>query len=639
MSKHHTILTAPLSMAGRQNNPLSHKIMGLASLSLDRLLLLHVVRGCYQHIPPCRDAFHFVEKALEILNIQYVPCSEDTGAVPGSGPLIVVANHPFGGIDGLVLTAILARVRKDIRILANLYLGAVPELRPIVLAVDPFGKSRSKKKNIASLAKAVRWVRSGGTLLTFPAGEVSHFSVTRRRIADPAWNETTGRLVHLTGASVLPVYFKGGNSPLFQVAGLVHPRLRTAMLPRELLKKRRTHVQLKIGNLIPYKRLTCFEDPGSLTTYLRFRTYLLEKTFEETDHGPGKVLRFSGEHRSRPRQREMIAPRRDASLLCREIGRLPVGQRLAQSDTLSVYYARARQIPETLHEIGRLREKAFQAAGEGTGKALDLDRFDQTYIHLFLWNKMKRDIAGACRLGRTDELLAREGKKGLYTHTLFSYRNAFLNDIGPSLEMGRTFVQPEYQKSYSALLLLWKGIGRYVVENPQYRMLFGAVSITNDYRSYSRQLMVTFLKIKHSLPHLSRMVRPRNPYRRPFMGLKGRTLGPWANDLEEVSSWISGIESDGKGLPILLKQYLKLGGKFISFNLDTAFGNALDGLIIVDLTVADPRIMKRYMGPEGLNTFLEYHSKADGQSVSRIYDLPLWDCPGGRDLLRIRTSL
>jgi len=384
--------------------------------------------------------------------------------------------------------------------------------------------------------------------------------------------------------------------------------------------------------VIPYKRLACFEDPGSLTSYLRFRTYLLEKAFGQTGQGSGKVLRFPGEHRSRPRQqRQTIAPRRDASLLCREIGRLPVGQKLAQSDTLSLYYAQAQQIPETLHEIGRLREETFQAAGEGTGKALDLDRFDQTYVHLFLWNETRRDIAGACRLGRTDALLAREGKKGLYTHTLFRYRNAFLHDMGPSLEMGRTFVQPEYQKSYSALLLLWKGIGRYVVENPQYRMLFGAVSITNDYRSYSRQLMVTFLKMNHSLPHLSRMVKARNPYRRPFIGLKGRTLGHWANDMEEVSSWISGIEADGKGLPILLKQYLKLGGKFISFNLDTAFGNALDGLIIVDLTAADPRIMKRYMGPEGLNAFLEYHSKADAQSVFRIYDLLLWDCPGGRD--------
>jgi hypothetical protein len=300
----------------------------------------------------------------------------------------------------------------------------------------------------------------------------------------------------------------------------------------------------------------------------------------------------------------------------KEVDSLPSGQKLISSNEFEVYYALAGQIPRLMKEIGRLREETFRMAGEGTGKAIDLDRFDNIYIHLFVWNRERNEVVGAYRLGASDEILAKHGKKGLYTQTLFRYHDRLLKEMGPALEMGRTFVRKEYQRSYSPLLLLWKGIGQYVVAHPRYRILFGAVSISNDYHSYSRRLMVAFLNMNRSLPDLGKMVKPRKPFRqKQVSGLH------WVNEdveegLDELSAWISGVEEDGKGVPILLKQYLKLGGKVLSFNVDKRFGNALDGLILVDLALTDHKILKRYMGDEGFNTFMNCHTEQSLPAIS-----------------------
>jgi hypothetical protein len=273
-----------------------------------------------------------------------------------------------------------------------------------------------------------------------------------------------------------------------------------------------------------------------------------------------------------------------------------------------VYFAKCHEAPNVLYEIGRLREIAFRDAGEGTGKAVDLDSCDAYYLQLFIWNTASRQIVGAYRVGPTDTIIERYGKTGLYTNTLFAYENRFLEEIGPALELGRSFVRIECQKSYTPLLLLWKGIGAYVARNPRYKILFGPVSISNDYQPVSRQLMVTFFRKQGGVEDLTRLVRARSPFRkRPFQkwDAESGSMGLW--DIEDLSAMVADIESDQKGIPVLLRQYLKLGGQLLSFNIDRNFADALDGLIMVDLTRTDPKMLTRYLGSEGSAKFQEYH--------------------------------
>jgi len=285
---------------------------------------------------------------------------------------------------------------------------------------------------------------------------------------------------------------------------------------------------------------------------------------------------------------------------------------LAANGDLEVYCASAEAIPHLLQEIGRLRELTFRDTGEGTGKSSDLDLYDSYYLHLFVWNRARDEVVGAYRLGLADEILRRYDKKGLYTFSLFRYRQRLLHRINPALELGRSFVRPEYQRSFSPLLLLWKGIGTFVARHPRYRILFGPVSISNEYHSLSQQLMVAFLRDNSYQAGLARLVRPRRPFR------NGRRRPEYAHirDIEALSELIAQIEGDAKGAPILLKQYLKLGGRLLGFNVDRQFSDVVDGLIMVDLLETDPKVLQRYMGREQAEQFLAWHRGGSGARPS-----------------------
>lgn len=296
------------------------------------------------------------------------------------------------------------------------------------------------------------------------------------------------------------------------------------------------------------------------------------------------------------------------ALLKAEIECLPAEQRLVASGNFTVQYARAAQIPWCLQEIGRLRELTFRAAGEGTNKASDIDLFDAYYLHLFVWDARTEMIVGAYRMGLVDEILARYGKRGLYTQSLFKYGPRLLQTLNPAIELGRSFVRAEYQRSFSPLMLLWRGIGRFILRSPQYAVLFGPVSISNSYATLSRRLMVEFLSANNVEADLARHVKPRRPFNSPRSSAWDEVEFAGVRDVEDLSRVIARIEHDNKGLPILLKQYLKLGGRVLGFNTDDRFCDALDGLILVDLRASDPRMLARYMGEEGAVEFLAHHA-------------------------------
>lgn len=298
-----------------------------------------------------------------------------------------------------------------------------------------------------------------------------------------------------------------------------------------------------------------------------------------------------------------LAAPQDSALLIREVENLPPEQRLFDSADYAVYYAKAWQMPRLMDEIGRLREQAFREVGEGTGKALDVDVFDTYYEQLFVWHKTNEELVGAYRLGKSDDILRTFGKRGLYTHRLFKLKKSLFQRLGPALELGRSFVRPEYQRTPFALFLLWKGIGQYLLRHPQYRVLFGPVSVSNDYCALSRQLMVEYLKERCYATELARLVKPRKAFPLKAWG----SASPMFDNLEELSSFIAGIENSHKGVPVLLKQYIKLGARVLAFHVDEEFCNSLDSLIVVDLLTADRRMLEKLMGEECARTFFAAH--------------------------------
>lgn len=582
-------------------------LLSLLVRPLEHVLGLSECDRIYGDLMNQIDPHLFMRGVLSELDVHPDLPAKDRERIPAKGPVVVVANHPFGGIEGILLADVLLSVRKDVKIMANFLLNRIPQMRELTIPVDPFHRPGSAAANIGPLREAVRWVKDGGLLLVFPAGEVSHIHLVTREVSDPPWSPAVGTIVRRAKAAVVPIFFRGRNRAAFQAAGFLHPRLRTALLARELLNKRGTAVKLKIGAAISFRWLQRYTQDRSLVDYLRWRTYILGYT-------PRPTLRLSPlPGGSKNLQPQPLAPPQDPIALGREVSKLPADQLLARSGPFAVWQASSGQIPRALLEIGRLREISFRAASEGTGQPLDLDRFDSSYLHLFIWNEAAAEIVGAYRLGPTDRIIEQHGKQGLYTSTLFHSRMEFFRKIGPALEIGRSFIRPEYQKSYSPLLLLWKGIGSFVARNPHYRTLFGPVSISRDYSDLSRRLIATTLLQHSQAKDLALMVKPLKPVhlkpiRVPGCSRISREVS--FRDFKEVCELIGDIEFQQKDVPVLLRHYLNLGGQLLAFNIDHNFADVMDGLIVVDLLKTDRKTLQRYMGADGLAALLTHHDAA-----------------------------
>jgi putative hemolysin len=339
-------------------------------------------------------------------------------------------------------------------------------------------------------------------------------------------------------------------------------------------------------------------DDAAATEYIRSRTVLLESREEAT--------RFRWSLGSWPAA--AIAEPIDSAVMEKEIAAVSRAGVLVRAQEFLVCVATASQIPETLREIGRLREIAFRHAGEGTGTSRDLDSFDKRYEHLILWNEEKCEVVGAYRIARTDRAMEQDGVCGLHTNSLFRLDPEFCAAVRPALELGRSFVRVEYQKSYLPLLLLWKALGQFVVRNPQYRVLFGPVSISEKYCSASRALMVSFLRARYRDEAVSRCVHPRNEFRcRNLTGWNPDDFSSLIENLDELSQVVADLELDHKGIPVLLRHYLHLGGRILGFNVDRKFSSVVDGLVMVDLAKAGRRQLERYMGKADAEQFVRHH--------------------------------
>ena len=269
--------------------------------------------------------------------------ASDLERIPAKGPLVAVANHPFGVLDGAALGVLLSRVRPDVKVLTNSLLEGIPELREHCIFVDPFHAESSAERNLKALKQAIEWLRRGGALAVFPAGEVSQWNVLQGQVTDPAWSHVAARLVRTTGASALPVFFCGHNSVTFQLLGLLNPRLRTLSLLQEFLQQRGSKVKVRVGTPVPAELIADIDTDEKATEYLRRRTYLLSHRGRKTLSLPSKV------RSALPRKaQDPIAPAVPQSFIIDDVNALPAGRLLIETAEFAVYAARAPELPHLL---------------------------------------------------------------------------------------------------------------------------------------------------------------------------------------------------------------------------------------------------------------------------------------------------
>jgi putative hemolysin len=457
---------------------------------------------------------------------------------------------------------------------------------------------------------ALRHVHAGGCLLLFPAGTVSHLDIGSASVVDPPWKRTAVRLISATGAPVAPLYVHGSNGAGFQLAGLLHPTLRTAMLPREVTNKRGTVLDLRLGRPIAAERIAGIGDVEAIERMLRIRMYSLA-----APRTPSRLLVEAA-----ARVTGIPAPTDEETppeLIERELESLGSNAELTRVGSLRIYCAAGAAIPQTLEEVGRLRELSFRAVGEGTGKSRDLDRFDRHYDQLIAWDAKQRRIVGGYRAARIPELRRHHGRNALYLSTLFELADPLFALLGPSIELGRSFVRLEAQRSFAPLLALWRGIGEYVGRYPDHSRLIGPVSVSADYGHAARELIVRYLRWHHFDPVLGAFVKPRSPFKPcpPMAGLRRdlRQVG----DISSLSPLLPIDDGAAREVPVLLRQYLKLGGRVIGFNVDSQFGDCIDCLTVVDLRRTPDAVLGKYMSDETLRCFRRRHDLLVGRPDRR----------------------
>ncbi len=525
----------------------------------------------------------FIAALFAHLDLKLEVDPEDLERVPREGGVAIVANHPYGAIDGLAMLHVLRHRRPDLKVMANFMLQQLEPLRDRFIGVNPFEQLTSRS-SFQGMRQARQHLADGGALGVFPAGEVSSYRKEVDAVADPRWKTPAIKLIRHAGVPVVPFWFDGANSLVFQILGMVHPGLRTLQLPREMLRMHGRSVRMRIGNPLTEKELAPFSSMDDLARFLRAKTYSI-----------GSGVNVRREHFRPlffPRRPKPVVPQGSLQDMQAEVSRLG-DKRLNTQGEFDLFLAPSGRIPNILREIGRLREETFRTVGEGTNKALDLDEFDHYYDHLFLWDHEKHRVAGAYRVGDGRVIMDRYGKRGFYLNTLFKLGRPMHEVLARSFELGRSVIVPEYQRHRVPLFMLWRGLLLHVLANPGHQYLIGPVSISGEYSHFSRRLIMEFVEKHHWDASLAQHVKPRNRF---HVGLDkedgSALLEASGEDIKKLDQMIADVETSGSAVPVLLKRYLSLNAKIIGFNRDPRFNDSLDGLVVLDLTKVPQQVIE-----------------------------------------------
>jgi putative hemolysin len=554
---------------------------------IDRIVGLHHLQRLYrQHHFSGLDKQSFSTKLLQVLGVKILGRDNILDKIPESGRYIVVCNHPYGMIEGVIIANLLAEKRADTKIMANVGLQIFKEIKDYFIFANPL-KPKSPINNIA-IKQCFKHLKNDGVLVLFPAGRVSFYQTDKKCISDGDWDRLTVSLMQRTESPVLPVFISGTNSKLFHRMGRIYYRFRLLMLAREMLKLDQHKIKLLTANVVKAEKFSEFKDKKMINDVLRLQCYLNDERY---------IVPWQEDEKSVV-MAELIAPS-DKTLMQNELANLPNEQHLLDYRSFSVYYAYQQQAPQCIREITRLRELTFRDENEGSGQSSDTDKFDATYMHLFIFDNTEREIIGAYRIGLTDQLLKNGEKSQLYLAQMFNFSASFINQQQACMEMGRSFIVKAHQHSFYGLLLLWKGIGAFVCQNPQYRILYGTVSLSKLYDPRSVTLINKIMVTD------TQAVQPKIAFENSLHPELASFLNTHVLNIEQLSVLVKGLEQDAKDIPVLLKQYHKLGAVFHCLGIDGNFNTTPGLLLSVDLPKAPDKLLKLYLGA-GKEDYLAY---------------------------------
>ncbi len=552
-------------------------MVGWLTLKALRIDTLNGIYNKTKHL----EGMAFLNTLLEEFHIKFELPEEDLKRIPKEGPFITVSNHPLGGIDGVLLLKLMLEQREDFKVIANFLLQRIEPLKPYILPVNPFEEHKDAKSSIAGFKTAILHLRNGHPLGIFPAGEVST-EKEGNLFVDRPWEPAAIKLIQRAEVPVVPVYFHAKNSRLFYGLSKISDVLRTAKLPSELLSQKKRIIKVRIGKPISVSDQKEYNDIDNFSDYLRRKTYMLANSFEEKPKILDNLTNTLKTPKAQKEPENIVSPG-NFEAIQKEIEYLQTNnKRLTSSKNYEIFLTTAKEAPNILREIGRLREITFREVGEGTNKDIDLDKFDSYYHHLFLWDNESKELAGAYRMGLGNIIFEKYGINGFYLQELFRFEPELFPMMRQSIELGRAFIIKKYQQKPMPLFLLWKGIVHTTLRFPEHKYLIGGVSISNQFSNFSKSLMIEFMKSHYYDPYVAQYVHPKKEFKVKLKDAdKDFVFDAAEADLNKFDKIIDELEPGNLRLPVLLKKYIKQNCKLIGFNVDPLFNNAVDGLMYI----------------------------------------------------------
>jgi putative hemolysin len=547
-----------------------------------------------------KSGLEFIDSMIEQLGIKFELFEDELNNIPAEGPFITISNHPFGGIDGMLLIKMISATRPDYKVIPNFLLKKIEPLEKYIFSENPFDDRPIREQTISTYKDILQHLENNSPVGIFPAGEVSGYDQTSNKITDRKWQSPVLRMIKKSRVPVIPVYFQGSNSRIFHLLGRINPPLQTVKLPSELFTKKKRIIWIRIGSQIPVKEQDEFKDLSRYGRFLRTKTYALGTALE--------VKKFFKHGGKRLRKEEKIIDPVPLEKIEAEINRIVSEYSLFKNKNYTLICVPSVEIPNIMNEIGRLRETTFRLVGEGTNQQLDIDEYDLYYYQMFIWDENEKKIVGAYRVGKGNEIMLQYGIKGFYIQSLFRINRRFYHVLSKSLELGRSFIVPEYQRKPLPLFLLWKGILYFLLKNPEFRYLVGPVSISNRFSTFSKALIIKFIKEHYYNHSFSKYIKPRKRFRVPAHQIDTDIIFENSNDINKLDKFIQDIETSHYAMPVLLKKYLKQNGKIVEFNIDPKFNNALDGLLVLDMYDVPPETISSLSKEINDESILERYS-------------------------------
>jgi putative hemolysin len=531
----------------------------------------------------------FLDAILDEFQIKFEIPEEDFKRLPKDGAYITISNHPLGGIDGILLLKLMLEREPNFKIIANFLLHRIEPMKRYIMPVNPFENHKDAKSSVIGIKETLRHLSDGKPLGMFPAGEVSTYK-DGKLVVDKQWEEGAIKVIRKAQVPVIPIYFHAKNSRFFYLLSKLNPTLRTAKLPSELLTQKDRVIKVRIGKPITVAEQNEHKTIEEYSEFLRKKTYMLANSFNEEKLITVPTLKTT-------KSPKTIVTAANQDNMVGEVEKLrKTESRFFQSKNYEVFFTEAKNIPNILHEIGRLREITFREVGEGTNESIDLDKFDQYYHHLFLWDNDAKKIAGAYRMGLGSEIFPKYGIDGFYLNDLFRFEPELNDMMQNSIEMGRAFIIKEYQQKPMPLFLLWRGIIHTTLRYPEHKFLLGGVSISNQFTDFSKSLMIEFMKSNYYDPYIAQYVHPKKEFKVKLKDAdKDFIFDETEADLNKFDKIIDELEPGSLRLPVLIKKYIKQNARLVAFNVDPLFNNAIDGLMYIRIADLPEETVKPVM--------------------------------------------